>query len=349
MAGAAGAFAYAGGWIGPARFGPKTIVNALETNAGGRHPGWRRAHAKGVCVTGWFDGDGSGQALSSAEVFGKVRTPVVGRFALAGGDPFAGDGRVVFHSMALSFNLPDGQVWRQAMDHTPIFPVSDPQTFVKLQLASTPAPKTGKPDPAKMKALLADHPEIAAYMKFMKAWPLPDSFAAGPYFSINAFRFIDGQGHVRLVRWSMVPEQIGGVIDKDKLKQVPPDLLFDDLRTRLARGPLHWRMVVTVASPNDPVNDATRQWAANDRQIDVGTLTIQATQPEDVGHCRDITYDPTVLPKGIAISDDPLLPARSAAYAVSFARRAVEGPRPSAQASAPPSVPSLEAVSGAAQ
>jgi catalase len=36
------------------------------------------------------------------------------------------------------------------------------------------------------------------------------------------------------------------------------------------------------------------------------------------------------LPDGIALSDDPLLAARSAAYAASFRRRAVEAPGPSA-------------------
>jgi catalase len=37
-----------------------------------------------------------------------------------------------------------------------------------------------------------------------------------------------------------------------------------------------------------------------------------------------------ILPKGVGRSDDPLLPARSAAYSVSFQRRAKEGPRPDA-------------------
>jgi catalase len=40
--------------------------------------------------------------------------------------------------------------------------------------------------------------------------------------------------------------------------------------------------------------------------------------------CRDVNFDPTVLPDGIAPSDDPLLAARSAAYAVSYQRRTRE-------------------------
>src|SRR3546814_2000778 len=71
-------------------------------------------------------------------------------------------------------------------------------------------------------------------------------------------------------------------------------------------------------------------WPADRQSIEAGTLTITAAQPEERGACRDITFDPTILPDGIALSDDPLLAARSAAYASSFGRRAVEAPGPSA-------------------
>src|SRR3546814_15879694 len=49
--------AWAGGWIGPPRIGGGPIADALESNAG-KHEGYRRAHAKGVCFTGYFDASG---------------------------------------------------------------------------------------------------------------------------------------------------------------------------------------------------------------------------------------------------------------------------------------------------
>ena len=42
------------------------------------------------------------------------------------------------------------------------------------------------------------------------------------------------------------------------------------------------------------------------------------------GDCRDINFDPLILPSGIEASNDPLLAARSAAYASSYLRRAGE-------------------------
>src|SRR3546814_10230798 len=79
--------------------------------------------------------------------------------------------------MALQLTGPDGEIWRLAMDHTPIFPVATPEAFVALQRAARPDPATGKPDPAAMKAYLARHPETRAYQDYVAAAPLPDSFA----------------------------------------------------------------------------------------------------------------------------------------------------------------------------
>src|SRR3546814_7286683 len=70
-------------------------------------------------------------------------------------------------------------------------------------------------------------------------------------------------------------------------------------------------MTITVAAPGDITNNATVAWPADRQSIEAGTLTITAAQPEERGACRDITFDPTILPDGIALSDDPLLAARS--------------------------------------
>ncbi len=86
-------------------------------------------------------------------------------------------------------------------------------------------------------------------------------------------------------------------------------------------------MVVVVANPGDRTDNATVRWMGPHRQIDVGTLVLDHAATEEQGNCRDYNYDPMILPEGVAASDDPLLPARSAAYSASFRRRAVEGPR----------------------
>lgn len=321
-------FAWVGGWLSPRRISGAAVANVLQQANGKVYPGFRRAHAKGLCVSGRFEANGAGVALSRAALFpaGAI-TPVIGRASTGGGNPLATDGRNVFHALGLRFALPHGEEWRMAIDHTPIFVVSTPADFMGLQQASIPDPKTGKPDPAIIGAFVAAHPETKAFLDYMKAAPLPSSFANGPYYSINAFRFIDAAGAARLARWQFEPEAPFAALDKATLDALPENALFDDLLNRVKAGPLRWRMILIVANPGDRTDNATVQWTGPHRRIDAGTLVLDRATTEAAGDCRDYNYDPLVLPKGVAASDDPLLPARSAAYAASFRRRAAEGPK----------------------
>jgi len=324
------AFAWAAGFLSPARIGGGTIADALEGANGKVFPGFRRAHAKGLCVTGRFEANGAGGEISRAALFPKGVVPVIGRFSTGGGNPAATDGRNVFHALGLRFALPDGEEWRMAIDHTPIFIVSNPADFLALQRASVPDPATGKPDPERMKAFAAAHPETQAFLDYMKTAPLPASFANGTYYSINAFRFIDAQGRSRLVRWQFEPEAPFAALDKATLDKRPKDFLFHDLLARVKQGPLRWHMVVVLANPGDRSDNATVRWTGPHRTIDVGTLVLDHAATEVAGNCRDYNYDPLILPRGVAASDDPILAARSAAYSASFRRRAIEGPHPDA-------------------
>lgn len=325
------AFAVAAGWLPPHRLAPGTIVNALEAHDG-KHPGFRRAHAKGLCIEGRFVSNGNGAALSRAPVFAKGESPVIGRFSTGGGHPYAPDGRLAFRSLALSIVQADGEQWRMAMDDTPMFPVATPEAFLDFQRATAPAPRTGKPDPVRMGDFLARHPETRAFLHWLDTAPLSTTFANDTYYSINAFRFIDQHGQTRFVRWSFEPETPFEAIDKNTLASQPANFLFDDIIRRLVDGPLRWRLVVTVAEADDATEDATRPWPPGRKRIDVGTLVIEHAIAEEDGGCRSITFDPLILPAGIDASDDPLLPARSAVYAVSLRRRDGEHGKPSALA-----------------
>lgn len=315
------AFGYVGGWLAPHRLTPEKLVNQLQDNAG-TFAGYRRNHAKGVCVSGYFDSNGQVQAYSDAQVFAPGRTPVVGRFAIPGGNPYAPDSSVPIRSMALRFTQANGQQWRTGMNSMPVFPVATPQAFYEQLQAQQPDPATGKPDPAKVAAFFASHPETAAFRAWAKTAKPSASFATESYWSLNAFVFVDANGKRQPVRWRMVADAADAGDGAGKAGDA--NYLATDLTQRLAHGPLRWHLQVTLANPGDPTNDATKTWPDDRRTIDAGTLVLDATTPQESGACRDINYDPLVLPAGIMASDDPLLPARSAAYADSYLRRTSE-------------------------
>ncbi|MBS7554983.1 catalase family peroxidase [Ancylobacter dichloromethanicus] len=337
IAGVAGAFAYTGGLLSPGALTQTRIIDRFQA-INGVHPGFRRNHAKGVCVTGTFASNGLGARLSRAAVFAPGSVPVIGRFAVGIGKPFLPDNGTEVRSLALSFRPAGGEEWRTGMNDIPVFPVKDAEGFYALMAASAADPGTGKPDPARMKDFLAAHPETARALALIRARPFSTGFANASYNGLDAFRFVDAAGRSTPVRWSMV------ALDPFVAQTPPPagardpNYLFDDLVARLDAGPLRYRFVVTVGQPGDPTGDATLPWPAGRQQVDAGTLTLDHVEAEGPGNCRDINYDPLVLPDGIAASDDPLLSARSAAYSVSFTRRAGEPKTPS-EVQPPPARP----------
>lgn len=324
VGGLGAAFAYVAGPLDPRRLTPQRLVDQLQAN-GGAHPGYRRNHAKGVCVIGHFDSSGAAARYSRAALFASgARTPLVGRFALPGGNPHAPDGGVPIRSLALRLTQDDGQQWRTGMNNMPVFPVATPQAFYEQLRATAPDPATGKPDPARQQAFFAAHPETSAFRAWIKDQRPSASYATEPYYGLNAFYFVAADGARRAVRWRVEPDNGAAAAPLGAQER---ERLGAELRQRLARGPLRWTLWATLAAPGDPVDDASRAWPAQREQIDAGTVVIERAQDQDSGACRDINYDPLILPDGIVASADPLLPARSAAYAESYRRRSAETAR----------------------
>jgi|SRR5271166_774831 len=203
IAGIAGLFAYAGGWLTPHNLSPASMINRFE-QVNGLHPGFRRNHAKGVCFAGYFESNGRGVALSKASVFVPGRVPIIGRFSLAGGQPYVADAPRAIRGMGILFQMPDGEEWRTAMINIPVFTVNTPQGFYDQLLRGELDPATGKPDSSRMSAFLIKHPESAKAMQWIRSHPPSSGFENSTFNGLNAFRFINATGKVVPVRWSMV-------------------------------------------------------------------------------------------------------------------------------------------------
>ena len=322
-------FAYLGGWLTPHELTPSRFVDGFE-QVNGVQSGFRRNHAKGVCVSGSFESNGRGVPLSKAAVFQPGTVPVVGRFSFGGGHPFVADKPDLVRGLGLQFTLPDGELWRTAMVNLPIFPFSTPQAFYDQMIASKPDAATGKPDPAKMDAFLARHPETAKALGILKGGTVSSGFGNSTFYGLNAFRFTNAAGESVPVRWFLTPDQPQEAAPAVDSNPHDKNYLFDALIAEIHREPLRWHLVVVVGKPNDSTNDATIAWPPDREKVDVGTLTIDRVEAEETSPATDLNFDPLVLPDGIAPSDDPLLSARSAVYSQSFTRREGETKQPSA-------------------
>ena len=101
--------------------------------------------------------------------------------------------------------------------------------------------------------------------------------------------------------------------------------LFDDLRQRVKDGKAAFNFNLELAQPGDRLDSATQPLPEGRRKVTLGTLKVTSVSEDGGGPCLNITFIPTTLPKGVEASDDPMLAARAAPYAVGLGRRLTEG------------------------
>jgi catalase len=299
------------------------VVQAIE-NVFGVTPGQRRNHTKGSCVSGDFVGNPEVSKFSRSALFSGKPVPVIGRFSLAGGNPQAPDTARSPRGMALQFKLPGDQLHQMAMLNVPIFGAASPQTFLDLMIALKPDPATGKADPEKMKAFKASHPDSLALGQHLASHNPPASYASSSYWGIHTFMVIDRKERTTPVRWRFVPQDGEKRLSDAELKGSPANFLEQALLGRVQKGPVRWDMLLTIGEPGDPQDNPTLAWPSERQEIKAGTLSISAAMAEKGSACEAINFDPLVMADGIAPSNDPVLQFRSAAYAVSFAKRSGE-------------------------
>ena len=307
-----------------AQVDPVRMVDAFE-KLGGKHEGFRRSGAKGVCASAEFTGNAQGRALSVSSAFSGQPVPVIARFSIGGGNPKAPDNARSQRNLALQFNLPGGEAWQMGNISAPVFGASSPEQMLTRLETLLPDPETKKPNPDKIKAFNDANPETLLQGKYLASQPVPASYAKVNYWGVHAFAFVDASGKKQWGKWTFEP--VGGTqgLSDDEAKAKGPDFLIDDLRQRVAAGPVAFDFVLQLAQPGDKLDSATTPLPDDRPKVTLGRLTIKAVSPDATGPCVAITYNPMILPKGVEPSADPMLAGRAAPYAVSLGRRLGEG------------------------
>ena len=297
------------------------MIEAFEGTFGA-HAGQRRNHIKGTCAAGEFVGKADAVALSRSPLFSGKAIPVVARFSLGGGSPQVPDAAAAPRGMALEFRLPGGGLQHITMINVPIFGATSPASFRDAIVAAKPDPKTGQPDPEKLKAYAATHPDARALTELSSKHTPTANYYQSTYFSIHTFKFIDAKGTEHPVKWRFVPRDGVKEMTAAEMKAAPHDFLEKNLIERTRKAPAVWDMIVYVGEPGDPQDDPTLAWPETRKHFTAGTLSITQATPQQKGvACEPINFDPLIMADGIAPTNDPILLFRSPAYAVSFGKR----------------------------
>jgi catalase len=293
------------------------LVDAMN-KVFGVHPGFRANHAKGIVAQGSFKASPGAADLSRAVLFGGAAIPITVRFSDATGIPNLADGADAAnpHGMAIKFHLPDGSDTDMVLASFKFFPVSTAEDFRDLFLALAASPPDAA-KPTKFEQFATSHPSVPAAFATTTT---PDSFADEEYYGVDAFVFVDKSGGKQAVRYQMVPEHAVH-LDAAAAAARPANFLIDELPARLKHGPVTFNLKAQLAEPGDSTKDPAQPWPDNRKLVQLGVLTIVTAVPDSAEAEKKLLFLPTLITDGIELSDDPLVPIRSGAYAVSFSRR----------------------------
>jgi catalase len=284
----------------------------------GHHPGYRGLHAKGILVKGVFTAAPGASRLTRAQHMQGEQIPVTVRFSNGSGDPDLPDYGPEVRGMAVKFYLPDGSRTDISAQTVPRFPTRTPDGFMNLLRASTP----GAGRVWRLPLFLATHPEVLPALRAnAPTLKPPASYASVKYNAVHAFKWIDGAGGERYVRYQWLPETEERPLSQEEAKSRGRDYLREEIAERLSRGPVRFTLELTIAAPGDKVDDPSAAWPGDREKVEAGTLELTELETEREKGGDVLVFDPVRVTDGIELSDDPILHYRSAAYSVSVERR----------------------------
>jgi catalase len=296
----------------------ETVLEAFD-EVSGVHPGFRPTHAKGILLSGVFAPSPDGRAFTTAPHFQRDQTPVTVRLSDFGGIPAIPDSdpNASPRGIAIRFHLAE-HVHTDLIAHsTDGFPARTVEEFVDFLKAA--ARSAGAAHPTPIELFLGTHPAALRFVQAPK--PVPASFATESFFSVSAYKFTDATGARRHGRYRIRPVAGGKYLDAASAAAKSPDFLFDEIRERIARGPVSYRLMAQVADAGDVVDDATVSWPAGRRQVELGTIELTTETANGDTEQRHLIFDPIPRVTGIEPSADPLLDARATVYLASGRRR----------------------------
>jgi catalase len=311
--------------------GPEQAIDVINDRFGG-HPGRRALHAKGTFCAATFTATPAAAALTRAAHMQVGTVEATVRVSNGSGDPSVPDYAPDVRGLAVTFHLPDGSRTDIVAQTVPRFPVRTPEEFIELVRLGGRDLKGAIGLPlflARHRAALLGLPANAAALR------PPPSYAACKYFAVHAFKWADGGGGERFVRYTWLPEAGDQRLMPPAAKRLGRDYLQEEIRERLEAGPARFTLQLQIAAPGDDVDDPSAQWPADRDRVDAGTLTLTGVieDPERSGDV--IVFDAVRVTDGIELSDDPVLQFRPRAYSVSVDRRIASREPASAAARAP--------------
>ncbi|MFD1928005.1 catalase [Sporosarcina siberiensis] len=287
----------------------KETVDAIEKIVG-ISPGYRRVHAKGISFNAVFEPSGMASSLTTASHLQKEKTSVIVRFSHTFSSPERYEALVPIKGMAVHFLLPNNQFTVLTMVNVPVFITKTPEAFINLLKVMSKDSLTGRVKFEKLRKSF----EWSTIPKVLLSLKPVASFSTETYHALHTYYLIGSNGEKQAVRFKWVPI-INESLEKSSLKHGD---LEKEIATKLDKMPIRFRLILQLATSEDPIEDPSVEWPDERQTIDAGLLTLKEVIADGA---EDLVFDPTVVTEGIECSEDPVLQFRSSVYKESALRR----------------------------
>ena len=288
---------------------------------GGVHPGFRPAHAKGILLKGTFTPSSEAASLTRAPHLHRNSTPVTARLSDFAGIPTVADNDPQGpgpRGFAVRFHLAEHvhtDIIGHSVDNFPVRTAEGLVEFLNAVIATDPK----GPHPNAIEQFLGAHPAALTFVQIPK--PIPTSFAKESFFAVSAFRFTNTDGISRYGRYRVLPAAGTEYLDETAAAARSPNFLFEEIRERIGKEPVRFRVAVQLAQDGDIIDDATVRWPEQRTQLAFGEISLQEIAANNASEQQHIIFDPIPRVDGIEASVDPLFEPRANIYLMSGRRR----------------------------
>ncbi|WP_395344669.1 catalase family peroxidase [Ningiella sp. W23] len=300
----------------PASVSANDFIELFE-KLGGKHAGFRKAHAAGVCANGEFTPNEDASKYSSSLMFQQSSVPAQVRFSVGGPNPLSDERETGVRGIGISLTLEDGSRHNITGNNTPFFTGKDPETFFGF-LQNLVPDESGRPDMAALGAYIAANPSVQNAVAWSQSNPTPASYAAERYFGIHTFYMENTNGQLTKFKWTLSPDAGEQNLSEQDKESLGPKYLEERLVQDIEQGKATFTLTATLGQEGDADTDPSVAWPEDRETIQLGTLTLISAGGEA---CNPTNFDPNVLSAGFKGSDDPVLKMRTPAYGISFGKR----------------------------
>lgn len=304
--------------------GPGLAQDSVQANdfielfekLGGSYPGFRKAHARGLCASGSFAPAGDSR-FQRAALLNNGERPVTLRFSVGGPNPESDERVPGTRGVGIRIELPGGDAHHFTGNNFPVAAGKDPATFLGF-LATLLPDDNGDYDPMKTRAYVQENPSVQANAAWRKNAQTAASYANTEYFGLHTFYYNPPSGEQTRFRWQLRPDLGVQTLSKAEAAKQPPHFLASTFARQLDQEAVRFTLEASIGEPGDSDIDPSVQWPEARTKVTLGSITVLESGGAE---CDDINFDPGVLSAGFAPSEDPFLRMRSAAYAISFGKR----------------------------